>query len=265
MGSCKKKHSEIISEAVIYINNLSSDYVLKDGTALMICYGLDRFSEDIDLDGISGSAESIEGIINNFCSDNNYTYGVAKNTDTVKRYMINYGNEGKPLKIEISFRRSHIDPSEILKINDILVYNINSLCIMKSNAYAGRDRIRDLYDLTFIVNKYFDELTPETKALMRSSVEYKGIEHFAYIVNSQKDELIDEGKLAAAFLEMFERLGLLYSKNEMNILGSYMTVKDSNGDSIKENEASLRVNADVKKINKELHTKEKKKEKDISC
>ena len=65
-------------------------------------------------------------------------------TATVKRYMINFGNSGKPLKVEVSYRKKSISPDEVVTIGGIAVYNIGSLCVMKASAYAGRDKIRDL-------------------------------------------------------------------------------------------------------------------------
>jgi hypothetical protein len=45
---------------------------------------------------------------------------------------------------------------------------------------------------------------------MRSAVEYKGLEHFDYIIKDQHDDLIDNEKLSEDFLEMYDRLGLMY-------------------------------------------------------
>jgi len=112
----RKLHGKVISELLKDINESTDNYVLKGGTALMMCYKLDRFSEDIGLDSTDHS--SIKKIVDDFCRENNYSYRVAKNTDTVQRYMLNYGNERKPLKIEISYRNKNIDPLKYQKINE---------------------------------------------------------------------------------------------------------------------------------------------------
>jgi predicted nucleotidyltransferase component of viral defense system len=217
-------HGKVIDAFLEYLNDKSNDFVLKGGTALLSCYNLDRFSEDIDLDGKS---RNIEEIVNTFCKKSGYAYRIAKDTDTVKRYMINYGDNGRPLKIEVSYRRREIDAEEITKINGILVYNLNDLTVMKTNAYTSRDKIRDLYDVTFICNHYFDQLNPQTISLLRSAIEYKGIEQFDYIVKEQHDELIDEKKLAGDFLSMYDKLGLLYDRQEKQIIDS---IEDSAAD-----------------------------------
>ncbi len=70
---------------------------------------------------------------------------------------------------------------------------------MKINAYTNRDKIRDLYDVTFIYSNYSDHLSHQTVALLRSAVEYKGLEQFDYIIQNQEDELIDSNKLSEDF------------------------------------------------------------------
>jgi predicted nucleotidyltransferase component of viral defense system len=207
-------HGKAIRDFLAYLNRESGDFILKGGTALLSCYHLDRFSEDIDLDGRGGG---LGEIVNGFCEKHGYTYRVAKDTDTVKRFMINYGNDSKPLKVEASFRRRNINPEETAKINGILVYKIDELCVMKTNAYSSRDKIRDLYDLSFICKTYFDELSDKTISFLRNAMEYKGVEQFDYIMREQKDELVDENKMVEDFLLMFDKLGLLYDETEKQV------------------------------------------------
>jgi len=205
------RHGGVIEDFVHTLNESSQDYVLKGGTALYLCYGLDRFSEDIDLDG---RAKGMAALVERFCQDRGYTFRVAKDTDTVERCMVNYGNAEKPLKIEVSYRRKEIDEAETETVAGILVYKIEPLCIMKVNAYTHRDKIRDLYDVTFICGRYYDQLSPQAVALLRSAVEYKGIEQFDYIMQNQRDELIDNDKQSVDFLNMYDRLGLLADRDE---------------------------------------------------
>jgi len=203
----REKHFDIIKEFLKFLNKNSQEFILKGGTALLTCYGLDRFSEDIDLDATS--KRNIEKIIEEFCRKNSYTYRVVKDTDTTKRFFLTYDDTGRSLKIEVSYRRNNIESSEFQKINEILVYNINELCLMKANAYTGRDKIRDLYDICFICNNYWEKLSIYVKSFIRVAVEYKGLEQFEYIIKDQKDELINNEKLEKKFLEMYDKLGLL--------------------------------------------------------
>jgi hypothetical protein len=81
--------------------------------------------------------------------------------------------------------------------------------MLKTNAYAARDKIRDLYDISFICDKYFDSLSETVVDLLRVAVGMKGLENFDYIVREQSDELIDPGKMLDMFLKMHDSLGLL--------------------------------------------------------
>lgn len=83
----REKHYKVISDFLSYLNKKTDDYILKGGTSLLACYNLDRFSEDIDLDGKSN--RNIKKIVDEFCKISDYTYRIAKDTDTVKRFMIN--------------------------------------------------------------------------------------------------------------------------------------------------------------------------------
>lgn len=143
----------------------------------------------------------------------NYTYTIPKDTETTKRFMIQYDNDLKKLKVEISYRRNNIKEDEYTKIKGITVYKINELCLMKTMAYSGRDRIRDLYDICFICNNYWDKLSEDVKNSLRVAVEYKGIEQFKYIVKDQKNELIYNIKLENDFLKVYDKLGLLQEDN----------------------------------------------------
>jgi len=209
----RDRHFEVITEFLTYLNSKTEDFILKGGTSLLMCYNLDRFSEDIDLDATS--KRKIEKIVEDFCNAKHYTYRVPKDTDTTKRYLIDYDGIGKSLKVEVSYRRSHIDENEITKINGIRVYNINQICLMKASAYSGRDKIRDLYDICYICNNYWKELSEDVKNMIRVAVEYKGLEQFEYVIKDQKDELIDNEKLTIDFLKMYHKLGLLVEKDEI--------------------------------------------------
>lgn len=208
----RNEHKATIQNFLKYLNRKTDRYILKGGTALMECYGLDRFSEDIDLD--STDHNTISSIVDRFCMDKGYKYRTAKDTDTVKRYFINYGNDEKPLKVEISYRQKEIRTDFCTNINGINVYSLDRLARMKCAAYSGRDKIRDLYDVCFITNRYLNDLSLDTQDQIRISLEAKGIEQFDYIISTQKDELVDVDKLADDVLSAFDSLGLLASASD---------------------------------------------------
>lgn len=211
MSDWRILHGEVIKDFLYHLNRCSNRYVLKGGTSLMFCYGLSRFSEDIDLDGFDKG--NFFKIVDSFISNYSFKYeGVsyrkAKDTDTVKRVMIHYGGI-KPLKVEVSFRRKSISPNEFGVINGVVVYNIESILSMKLNAFNHRDKIRDLYDITFIYLNYRGVLSLGILFMLRDAVAYKGIEQFDYLIRNQSDELINNNKLAEDFLTMYYDLGLV--------------------------------------------------------
>lgn len=214
----RKKHRIVIDEVLQAVNEESDNpYILKGGTALMKCYNLDRFSEDIDFDapGEIADHERLTRIVSSLCEKKGYDYRIGKTTATTRRIFIHYNqSQGKPLKVEVSFRRKEIPEDRVCVINNTKVYIINELANLKALAYMGRDKIRDLYDIVFICNNYFNELSEETKTILTGAFEYKDMEHFDYIVRTQEDPLINISDLETNFLEAFDVLGLLTEKDE---------------------------------------------------
>lgn len=155
----QKKHKELMLNILQEVQD--RPMVLKGGTALMLAHGLDRFSEDIDLDANKGF--SLEAAIKKGCARagvNLNSLEIAKDTGTTKRYYVDYDSEfgARRLKIESSMRE-HIDFSEVEKIHGVQVYSVSALIEQKIRATQGRDKIRDLYDLNFLLRHHSDKFT----------------------------------------------------------------------------------------------------------
>lgn len=204
-------HRKVICDFLSFLNKESDQFVLKGGTALYVCYGLDRFSEDIDLDS---TKRDIKECVRRFCSTYGYEATVTKDTNLVKRCMIDYGQEEHRLKIEVSYRQIAINPEDVKTVNSVRVYSIDRLAQLKASAYQNRDKIRDLYDLSFICLEHFDELSEQTKNVVRDALMNKGLDQLDYLLHTQEDPLIDNDKLLINFLTMHEKLGLLFDKND---------------------------------------------------
>lgn len=215
----KAEHIKTIQSFLSFINLQSTNFVLKGDTALSACYNFNRFSEDINL---NSTDKNFTSFVDEYCKHNNYEYCVDKDTSLMKRCFINYGNAEKLLKVEVSYRRKEILQNETTVINGIRVYNIDNLCAMKTTAYSSKGKLNDLYDICFICNNYYNQLSDTTISVLRNAIEYKGIEHFDYIVQTQQDELIDANKLAYDLLETYNLLGLLYGKEEKQIISAYI-------------------------------------------
>ena len=149
------KHVQFMSE--IAKSTSDSPTVLKGGTALLLAYGLDRYSEDLDFD--STKPLNLQKRIN----DSAKKLGIKvkaihlkKDTPTTKRYVIQYKSEHglSSLKIETSFRSKEISNQDITKINGIKTYKISALINQKLGAANNRTKVRDLFDLNFMSDKY---------------------------------------------------------------------------------------------------------------
>ena len=144
--------------------------VLKGGTALKLCYGLDRFSEDLDFDSTKSLnlEHSIEDIFAHLGKSHSNFRGpkisLTKKTDTVRRYRVVYGDNIN-LKIETSLRGTP-DDKDITERNGILTYKVSTLIKQKLNALLGRTTARDLHDTAFLYTNFYDDFGDEQKAVI---------------------------------------------------------------------------------------------------
>ena len=119
--------------------------VLKGGTALLLCYGLDRFSEDLDFDAPKrfNISPRVERILSRHTTD--FEVKTVKDTSTVQRIKSLYaGLAGdRLLKIETSFRTPSAKV-QVQVVDGIRTYSIATLIDQKINALANRTAARDL-------------------------------------------------------------------------------------------------------------------------
>ena len=78
-----------------------------------------------------------------------------------------------------------------------------------------------MYDVCYIVNNYYDELSYEAKENAYTAIYEKGLDQFDYLVETQKDDLpdISEEDLLTSFLTTCEKLGVITDeiKQEVNL------------------------------------------------
>lgn len=154
----QKEHHILMKELAVNLND--TPLVLIGGTALYLCYGLDRFSVDIDLD--TNKKINLENRIKNNLPPkiklNNFRH--IKDTPVNSKYNINYinssGNENN-LIIEMKIKENTEIPFTI--IEDIKVAKINYLIKAKIECLEERTKSRDLYDLSFLTEKFQKEFT----------------------------------------------------------------------------------------------------------
>lgn len=176
-------HLELMQN--ILSNIQDKPIILKGGTALLLGYNLDRFSEDIDLDA-NKSFNLEKDIQKAFSKLPQFTLlniNLVKDTETTKRYKVHYDNEliaskrNKVLKIELSFREDKdfdLDKSEIR--NGIRIYNIDELIEQKTFVSTKRQKIRDLYDVNFLMQNYIERFSVKQLERIRSLGSAENIE-----------------------------------------------------------------------------------------
>ena len=93
------EHLEVMAAICHAFNKKGMPMVLKGGTALQLCYGLDRFSEDLDFDCAKSLnlESSIKEVFAHLGKSRPHLrdpeISVTKDTETVKRYRINYAGD----------------------------------------------------------------------------------------------------------------------------------------------------------------------------
>lgn len=200
--------------------NFGKRYILKGGTALILYYGIERYSEDIDLDVINGGMNLIESLRNP--GYKTWELGVKKDADTVFRVMIDYGaynDKGKyPLKIEVSSRNKEDIRQNILKyktINGVNVYNLETLKEQKIIALLRRNKIRDFFDVGMLLQKYPEIFSNSRLRDLKTEMDYSGLDNLSDLlkieIREHKLKEMDAEKFVLDIYELIE--DKLYGKS----------------------------------------------------
>lgn len=181
--------------------------VLKGGTALLLCYGLTRFSEDLDFD--SPRKFNIAGRIDRILSQRvqRHELKIVKDTETVQRIKSHYqGISGdRLLKIETSFRNAP-DESSVVVVNGIRTYKIATLIEQKISALSNRTAARDLFDVAFLSANYLNDFpSPALDALRLMLQDLNAIEQ-RFEDAFEEDEILVAEDLSALVLQISESL-----------------------------------------------------------
>jgi predicted nucleotidyltransferase component of viral defense system len=185
-----------------------TQFALKGGTALLLAYGLPRYSTDLDFDGKDNHVDiekalrigteragvKIEDLI------------LKKNTPTTKRYMLHYeGSVNKPLKVEFSYRQAGtIDENDIVVADGIRVYTIEKLAELKILAFIGRMQARDAFDVAFLLENYSEAISDHCLAQISKRVGELTLDGIASAM--REDEVLGFSDIDNVVLKMDERV-----------------------------------------------------------
>lgn len=173
--------------------------ILKGGTALLLAYKSNRFSEDMDFDAkrpvdLSRSIELAAAK----CKIKLQSIILKKDTATTRRYMIHYGaerSEGSyPLKIECSFRQAAaIEDNQVVTIDGMRVYKLEKLAEQKINAFVSRETARDIYDVYFLLKHYPEAISAAMVEQLQQNIQTRGIDALLrlYEDNAAADHVLE--------------------------------------------------------------------------
>lgn len=221
LGQTEKNYIHI---AILFaISKLYPDkFIFKGGTCLMICYNIDRFSEDLDFDLVEDlDLESVLSNIKFFLNKYNIPieYKVINKKYSYNYFIYFYGplykntnNTRCKIKLDFSKRKDYVEKSSVIKINhtynEFPIFYIKTLTLdeifsEKIRTIMVRNKARDLYDLYYLINrnvKFNLDLVNKKLSLYNKKFNKK---EFIEAVNNKKEiwdkEMINLVKIYPSF------------------------------------------------------------------
>lgn len=186
-------------------------FVLKGGTALLLAYGLPRYSVDLDLDA-QRRGPQLEGTIRRAAEAAGTpieSLNLRKSTETTLRYLLHYGGSAfDPLKIEISYRAAgRIRPQDTTVVDGIRVYAVGRLAELKGRAFVDRTYARDVFDIAFLVKHHPDAIGADLLDAIEETIAARDADHLAVILGD--GHVVDPDDAEGVVLELLEGVGRL--------------------------------------------------------
>ncbi len=166
LGQVEKSFFQDLILFILYRQH-SRDLVFKGGTALSKCFGMDRFSEDLDFT-TQGKAEAIKKTIEDGLKHFSVAYELSstKGKDSWKYKILVQGplynntrQSFSSIGIDLSTREKIIlEPiivkyrplSNLIPMSEIVVMDKKEIFAEKIRAIFSRDQARDLYDISYL-------------------------------------------------------------------------------------------------------------------
>jgi predicted nucleotidyltransferase component of viral defense system len=182
--------------------------VLKGGTALLLCYGLDRFSEDLDFDAPKrfNVAARIERLLQGVATHQEIR--TVKDTETVQRLKVHYQAKNgveRLLKIETSFRHPPL-PSDVHQHEGIRVYVLPRLIEQKLLALVQRTTARDLYDVAFLAHAHLSAFSPAAWQTFSAAARDINMLESRFLPAFEDDAILNAEQLPGLLLQLQDAL-----------------------------------------------------------
>jgi len=138
----------------------NKNMILGGGTALLLKHGLTRPSTDLDLyTDLSINSLDLKNKVSKCFKELNVNLLEFNKDEKKNHFHIYY--KCKYNNVQYNFTISCFNNKEKLKYksnfsNDgnIYTFNIKNICTYKTEAFVTRDKIRDIFDINFLINKY---------------------------------------------------------------------------------------------------------------
>jgi len=156
------KHEQFEMEVLekLYNNKILPKLIFVGGTMLRLCYGLDRYSVDLnfwlkDRKDENEVFNRIKKVIND-----NYIAKDIFNKHFTMLFEFKSRNYPRALKIEIRKEQKEIKPIKTIAYSPnsnfqiiLSVISLENMMIEKINAFIYRGEIRDAYDIEFLIKR----------------------------------------------------------------------------------------------------------------
>lgn len=155
-----KTHSEYITKIIqgLFSSNISEYIAFKWWTLAYLCYDLDRYSTDIDLDLLNHDAEKdvmdkITSLLSNIWEIKNMTKG-----RDLHRWIFRYDDKSTNIKVELNKRDLSWNTYEYRQIfwQNIYCMDKETMTTNKLIALWDRRYNRDLFDTYFFRKQWFE-------------------------------------------------------------------------------------------------------------
>jgi len=162
----KQAHREIAKTQDLIVEvlfSISNEAVMHGGTAIWRCYGGNRFSEDIDV-YLPKNLEKIELF---FEKMKQRGFTIEKKKIGKNSLYSNLDFNGTTVRFEALFKKveGHLQDYETAESNFITINTLTAEELIKEKVqtYLKRCKIRDLYDIFFLLKKVDDRILVKTE------------------------------------------------------------------------------------------------------
>lgn len=192
------------------ISTYLPEYVLKGSMALVLCYGAPVCGCGLEYEvPIGVQSSKMSAVLWEFCSKRNYTIDIIEVTPTQKLYIIET-EATTPLQVQVStYGRQLPEWCNVHKKDGIYTFDPEFLLIDALRYYSLRDSIFDLYNVTHLILKHWEIITPSVRYAAMDVVAKKGKAQLGCTLSALPYPVaIDIRELRRDFVQMCEVLGV---------------------------------------------------------